>query len=389
MDDKGDDVEMPEPQKIGGRGADGRPLPERRVRLALALFFASSLGYAFVAGFVLAGGRLGPHGFLAPECEQLGIPAAPPPAEPLVPQPPEEIAWDPAAFDAAALFGGAASVPEFVDPELMLRVDAVRAGYYGEMGIPHTSRRRLADAMPQENGAVAFLVGGLLEKREGTSTEVLFRQESNFLYLSGFDHEDALLVVGLRSQTKMALGPGEGWLFIAPGDPVWGGGWQESLADCATAYDVEACFWVEDLEETMASLAPTSVYTLPTPEELPAGAIPPGATRITTGLSAGLSTARVVKTEEELEVMRVGSAISVQEHEAIMMHVRCGNYESEAESLFRYVAHNYGARHQAYLPIVGSGEASALLHVSAADCFTSSSQSKKTAAVHSTTITTP
>ena len=281
MEAKGDDVEMPEPQKIGGCGADGRgqdgsrqggdgrlqggdgsrqgceyrAADGRRVRLALALFFASSLGYAFVAGFLLAGGRLGPHGFLAPECEQLGIPAALPPAEPLVPQPPEEIAWDPAAFDAAALFGGAASVPEFVDPELMLRVDAVRAGYSGEMGIPHTSRRRLADAMPQENGAVAFLVGGLLEKREGTSTEVLFRQESNFLYLSGFDHEDALLLVGLRSQTKMALGPGEGWLFIAAGDPVWGGGWQESLAECATTYDVEACFWVEDLAETMGRRA--------------------------------------------------------------------------------------------------------------------------------------
>ena len=169
---------------------------------------------------------------------------------------------------------------------------------------------------------------------------------------------------------------------------VLGGGGQESRAECATAYDVEACFWGEELEETMASLAPTSVYTLPTPEELPAGAIPPGATRITTGLSAGLSTARVVKTEEELEVMRVGSAISVQEHEASMMHGRCGNYESEAESLFRYVAHNYGARHQAYLPIVGSGEASTLLHVSAADRFASSSQASKESAVHSITIMT-
>ena len=38
----------------------------------------------------------------AKKSEQLGIPAAPQPAEPLVPQPPEEIAWDPAAFAAAA-----------------------------------------------------------------------------------------------------------------------------------------------------------------------------------------------------------------------------------------------------------------------------------------------
>ena len=41
----------------------------------------------------------------------------------------------------------------------------------------------------------------------------------------------------------------------------------------------------------------------------------------------------------------------MQEHEAIMMYVRCGNYESDAESLFRYVAHNYGARHQVWLSL--------------------------------------
>eukprot|EP01047_Picozoa_sp_COSAG01_P067219 COSAG01_NODE_9444_length_2446_cov_1.365999_3_plen_222_part_00 len=75
-----------------------------------------------------------------------------------------------------------------------------------------------------------------------------------------------------------------------------------------------------------------------------------------------MQAARTVKTDAELEVMRVAAAIAVEEHKATMMYVRCGNYESDAESLFRYVAHNYGARHQAYLPIVGSGPASALLH---------------------------
>eukprot|EP01050_Picozoa_sp_SAG11_P002394 SAG11_NODE_121_length_15851_cov_6.082466_4_plen_360_part_00 len=95
---------------------------------------------------------------------------------------------------------------------------------------------------------------------------------------------------------------------------------------------------------------------------VPEGALPPGATQVESGLSVGLSTARVQKTDQELEVMRVAAAIAVEEHKAIMRYVRCGNYESDAESLFRYVAHNYGARHQAYLPIVGSGAASALLH---------------------------
>ena len=39
-----------------------------------------------------------------------------------------------------------------------------------------------------------------------------------------------------------------------------------------------------------------------------------------------------------------------------------GDNEGDAESLFRYVGHNYGSRFQAYIPIVGSGPNSAALH---------------------------
>ena len=51
----------------------------------------------------------------------------------------------------------------------------MREGYYHELGIPQASRAKLASAMPEVNGGVAFLVGGLLDKREGTSTEVRSR----------------------------------------------------------------------------------------------------------------------------------------------------------------------------------------------------------------------
>ena len=230
--------------------------------------------------------------------------------------------------------------------------------------LPHTARVKTAEAMAQVNNGVAFLLAGKLEKRHGTSTEVLFRQESQFLYLSGFDHEEALLVVGLRQAaktSKMPLAPGDGWLFIDQGDPVWGGGWLGTLEECAETYDVEQCFWLRDLTATMLELSPSEVYTMPN-TDLPSGALPPGATQVETGLSQGLGVARVTKTDMELDVMRLASAIAVEEHKAIMQFVRCGNFESDAESLFRYVAHNYGARHQAYLPIVGSGASSALLH---------------------------
>jgi hypothetical protein len=332
-------------------GGTGKRLLERQWeigrRLTLVLFVLSSMGWSFASGFVLAGGRISLRsGFSAPltcggahpDDRELSDGTAKPllsTAEDTVPHAADTREWDATSFNAAAIFGDA-TVPEFVDPELLAQVDGVRADYAHAMHIPSTSRARLADAMPIDNGAVAFLVGGQLEKRYGTSTEVLFRQESQFLYLSGFDHPEALLVVGLRSQSTMAIAPGEGFLFIDRGDPVWGGGWQGTLAECAEEYDVDECFWLEDLADTMSALAPNTVHTL-NADELPAGAIPPGAARVTTGLLAGLRVARVVKTEQELDVMRAASLIAAAEHSTVMQYVRCGNYESDAESLFRYV----------------------------------------------------
>eukprot|EP01043_Picozoa_sp_COSAG02_P049699 COSAG02_NODE_5019_length_4721_cov_3.253942_4_plen_249_part_01 len=202
-------------------------------RLTLVLTLVSSMGWSLASGFVLAGGRISlQSGFSAPVACASAHPddvpellsdgtAKQPSATDPVPHAAETREWDAASFNAAAIFGDA-TVPEFVDPELLAQVNAVRADYAHAMHIPSTSRARLADAMPIENGAVAFLVGGQLEKRYGTSTEILFRQESQFLYLSGFDHPEALLVVGLRSQSTMAIAPGQGFLFIDRGDPVWG-----------------------------------------------------------------------------------------------------------------------------------------------------------------------
>eukprot|EP00756_Hemistasia_phaeocysticola_P025697 Hpha_TRINITY_DN16017_c0_g3::TRINITY_DN16017_c0_g3_i5::g.118112::m.118112/K14213/PEPD; Xaa-Pro dipeptidase len=60
--------------------------------------------------------------------------------------------------------------------------------------------------------------------------------------------------------------------------------------------------------------------------------------------------------------MRAVTAIAVEEHETMIRAVQCGDWESDAESLFRYVGHNYGARFMSYSPIVGSGPRSAALH---------------------------
>ena len=60
-------------------------------------------------------------------------------------------------------------------------------------------------------------------------------------------------------------------------------------------------------------------------------------------LQPNVYTARATKTPGEVAVLAAASAVSVKEHEAVMMHVRCGDYESDAESLFRYVGPYYAA----------------------------------------------
>lgn len=254
-----------------------------------------------------------------------------------------------------AIFGSAVAVPEFVDPALLAKVEAIQLGYAGQMQVPSGCRARLLQQLSAAGG-VAVLVGGVSEERAGSDTEILFRQESNFIYLSGFDHPGAKLIVGLDSNGA-TLRAGEAWLFVPRGDAVWQGR-VETLDDFKAKYDVTDVFWIDDFDAKLTALYPTTVYTFSGVDLK----IPDSAEQDTTTLRGQLAAARVVKTDGEIELLRAASEISVDSHKTIMAHIKCGNYESEAESLFRYVSHNYGARFQAYIPIVGAGANSAALH---------------------------
>eukprot|EP00729_Bicosta_minor_P005868 gene5868-32049_t len=231
---------------------------------------------------------------------------------------------------------GAVLVPEFVNPALLAKVEAIQDGYASQLQVPSGCRAKLVSQLSAPGG-VAVLIGGVAEERAGSDTEILFRQESNFIYLSGFDHPGAQLVVGLDS-TSALLRAGDAWLFVPRGNAVWQGR-------------------TETLEDFKARV-PTTVYTFSGVDVK----IPFSAEQDSTTLRGKLATARATKTDGEIELLRAASEVSVESHKTIMAHVKCGNYESEAESLFRYVSHNYGARFQAYIPIVGSGSNSAALH---------------------------
>jgi len=190
----------------------------------------------------------------------------------------------------------------------------------------------------------------------GADTEILFRQESNFHYLSGFDHPGAQLIMGLDPNNNV-LPAGALWLFVPPGNAVWQGR-TETLQDFIDKYDISDAFWIADFDKKMDELYPGKIYTFPDVDI----DIPFYSDHDQTTLRSTLSSSRRIKTDVEIAAMRAAAEVGVQSHIVVMQNVRCGNYESDAESLFRYVGHNYGMRFQAYIPIVGAGHNSAALH---------------------------
>eukprot|EP01062_Namystynia_karyoxenos_P023028 TRINITY_DN18860_c0_g1_i1.p2 TRINITY_DN18860_c0_g1~~TRINITY_DN18860_c0_g1_i1.p2 ORF type:complete len:584 (+),score=219.08 TRINITY_DN18860_c0_g1_i1:100-1752(+) len=256
-------------------------------------------------------------------------------------------------------------VPEYTDPTLRRQVYDLQTEYAKVRHMPRQGRQRLAARLPAAAGA-AVLAGLELDFREGSDTEILFRQESNFIYLTGFDHPGAKAIIGLDSDAKSSspLRAGHCWLFVPRGDPVWVGR-TETLDDYKAKYDVDDVFWIEDFERKFEEAAPQKVYTFANARVWGGGVPPPCAESAdidNTQLRSALAAARVVKTDDEIAFMRAVTNIAVREHQVMIRSVQCGDWESDAEAIFRYVGHNYGARFQSYIPIAGSGPRAAALH---------------------------
>lgn len=76
-----------------------------------------------------------------------------------------------------------------------------------------------------------------------------------------------------------------------------------------------------------------------------------------------VSYSRVIKSPEEIEVLRYVCKISSEAHKVIMRSVRPGIPEYTAEALFMHYIHSTGGcRHISYTCICGSGHNSSILH---------------------------
>lgn len=220
--------------------------------------------------------------------------------------------------------------------------------------------------------AVAIFVGARLAVRSA-DTEYPFRQDSDFWYLTGFDHPDAIAVLSTRPDQPTFT------LFVQPRDraaETWTGyrpGVEGAVADYAAdeAHPREA--FLEKLPALVRGAA-RIYHTLGRDPGIDAriialqdeirrqsrGGVLPAEALIDPRLL--VHEMRLVKSSEEIALMQHAAGISLEAHHAAARLAQPGRFEYELEAALGHVFRARGGAGPAYGTIVGGGRNATILH---------------------------
>jgi Xaa-Pro aminopeptidase len=220
-------------------------------------------------------------------------------------------------------------------------------------------------------GAVAILQGARLVTRSA-DTEFPFRQDSDFHYLTGFDHPHALAV--LRSD-----GGPPYTLFVEPRDKTaetWNG-YRPGIDGAVTDYGADEAHPIETLHGKLPAYlerATRIFHVLGRDAKLDArlveileqmrirsrlGLVPAEETVDPRGI---IHEMRLIKEPAELEIMRRAAAISANAHHEAARLAEEGRFEYELEAALLHQFRRQGAAGPAYGSIVGGGNNATVLH---------------------------
>jgi Xaa-Pro aminopeptidase len=230
-------------------------------------------------------------------------------------------------------------------------------------------RRQLMRMMGK--GAVAILPAAQPRIR---NRDVLYpyRQDSDFYYLTGFAEPDAVAVL------VPGRPEGEYLLFCRDRDPekeTWDG-IRAGPDNAVACYGADAAFPIAAVEDVLPPIVGGServFYSMgaqPDFDQRLLGWVSRMRTRGGTGahtpdefiaLDHFLHDLRLYKSREEIATMRRAARIAVQAHRRAMSICRPGLFEYQIEAEFMHEFRVHGAQ-PSYLPIVGSGANSCILH---------------------------
>ena len=238
---------------------------------------------------------------------------------------------------------------------------------------PYAQRRERA--LAEFGGGVAVIPSAKTILRNGDST-FPFRQDSDFYYLTGFGEPDALLVLAPQRDGERCV------LFLRKRDraqEIWDGA-RLGVERACEALGVDAAYPIDELAQRLPELltgAATLHYAFGNDsyaDRVVREALDEARSRTRrkgrapqtiAEPSLVLAEMRLIKTEEEVAILRRGAAITRGGHVAAMRQTRPGSFEYEIQAVLEAEYRRAGAQSVAYTSIVASGDNATVLHYDA------------------------
>jgi Xaa-Pro aminopeptidase len=238
-----------------------------------------------------------------------------------------------------------------------------------------TYAQRRERALAAFAGGVAVIPSAKTILRNGDSS-FPFRQDSDFYYLTGFGEPDAVLVLAAQRDGERCV------LFLRKRDraqEIWDGA-RLGVEGACEALGVDAAYPIDELAQRLPELlgdASTLHYAFGNDAHFDGvvrEALEDARTRTrrkgrapqtVAEPSLVLSEMRLLKTEDEIAILRRAAAITRSGHIEAMRNTRPGSFEYEIQAVLEAEYRRAGAQSVAYTSIVAGGDNVTVLHYDA------------------------
>ena len=233
-------------------------------------------------------------------------------------------------------------------------------------------RSQLVEFMRRMDPNSVAIIPSAREATRSNDTQYRFRQDSDFLYLTGFEEPEAIAIVAPARESKYTL-------FVRARDPereIWDGR-RAGIEGAKSEFGADEALPIVEFDEKLQDildgaeklyyrlgvnpdLDDTIIRQIARMRALNRKPIHPPQTIIDPATI--VHEMRVLKTAEEIELMQRAADIAAEAHVEAMKASRPGMKEYEIEALIEQVFRRLGAAAPAYTSIIGAGVNATVLH---------------------------
>lgn len=217
------------------------------------------------------------------------------------------------------------------------------------------NRENLMRALP--DGLIIVASGA--EKSRNSDVDYRFRQDSDFLYLTGITHPHHALVLDPKSKTSHLIIPDRDTRF-----QIWVGR-QMTTQEAKKTHGVNEAHYASDFPKVLAKLRKKyrKIYCGEASQGLlKKWQIAHPKKSLGLDFRVALNELRIRKSPIELDFMRIANRISHDGHVTAMRATRPGLHEFQIQAAMERDFLDGGAIHNAYSSIVAAGANAAILH---------------------------